>query len=154
LIQVADLYAHNAEYFAAERQSRTSAPGGLVFLCYARADGEFALELARALKERSVNIWVDQWSIEGSNDWDKSIEHALYECERLLIVLSPASVASEEVRGELRTAFDEGKPVVPVLYKKCKIHRRLRLIQHFDFTNSRPDDELMISRLVSSLIGN
>jgi hypothetical protein len=38
------------------------------------------------------------------------------------------------VRSELRVALDEHKRIVPVLYKECRIPRRLKLIQHTNFT--------------------
>lgn len=147
----ADLQIETPIALPAENEIGTTPADGLVFLCYARVDEEFALALAKAIKERGISVWVDQWNIEPSADWDRSIDHALYRCERLLIVLSPASVASEEVRAELRTALEEKKRVVPVLYQECELPRRLRLIQHFDFTDSRPDDDALLGRLVSSL---
>jgi hypothetical protein len=142
------------------RDVRPSAPqqrprsGGLVFLCYARADQDFALPLAQALKERGIRVWVDQWDIQPRDDWDTSIDHALYGCECLLIVLSPASVASEEVKAELRVALDEKKSVLPILYQKCRVPRRLKLIQNFDFTARDPEDEAIIWRLVDCLNRN
>jgi len=93
--------------------------GDHVFLCYARKDEDFVLKLAANLKERGVPVWLDQWDIPPSADWDLTIDDALYDCARFLIVLSPAARASREVRGELRTALDENKPIVPVLYQKC-----------------------------------
>src|SRR5437660_4832616 len=103
--------------------------GGRVFFCYARADQGFAVSLAQQLIERGIGVWLDQWDIPAEADWDKTIDKALRECDRLLIVLSPASVESREVRGELRTALDLGKPILPVLYRPCEIPRQLRLVQ-------------------------
>lgn len=34
-----------------------------VFICYARKDEQFVLELATHLKQRGVPVWVDQWEI-------------------------------------------------------------------------------------------
>ena len=122
-----------------------------VFLCYARKDEDFVLKLAANLKERGAPVWLDQWDIPPSADWDLTIDDALYGCARFLIVLSPASRASREARGELRTALDEDKPIVPVLYQKCRIPRQLKLIQHVDYTSSGPDDETLLGQVLRAL---
>ena len=122
-----------------------------VFVCYARADQAFALPLAEHLKARGVAVFVDQWDIPAEQDWDRSIDRALRECAHLLIVLSPASVDSREVRGELRTALDLGKPVLPVLYQPCEIPRQLRVVQFVDFTGQPPGDEHALSRVLRAL---
>jgi formylglycine-generating enzyme required for sulfatase activity len=125
--------------------------GNHVFIGYAREDSEFVFKLATNLKARGVPIWLDQWDIPYGADWDQSIERALYACACFVIVLSPAAVASDEVRGELYTALEERKPIVPVLYQPCRIPRRLQLIQRVDFTTRSPDEEAALNRLVCDL---
>jgi hypothetical protein len=68
--------------------------------------------LAASLKNRGVPVWLDQWDIPSEADWDLTIDNALYNCSRFLIVLSLKSVESMEVRSELRTALGEKKPIV------------------------------------------
>jgi formylglycine-generating enzyme required for sulfatase activity len=125
--------------------------GDHVFICYAHQDQDFVLKLAANLKERGARVWLDQWDISPSADWDLTIDNALYDCAQFLIVLSPAAVASGEVRGELRTALDENKPIVPVLYQTCRIPRRLKLIQHVDFTACGPDDGDALEQVLRAL---
>jgi hypothetical protein len=125
--------------------------GDHVFICYAREDQGFVLKLAANLKERGARVWLDQWDIPASADWDLTIDNALYDCAQFLIVLSPAAVASGEVRGELRTALDENKPIVPVLYQTCRIPRRLKLIQYVDFTACGPDDGDTLGQVLRAL---
>lgn len=103
-----------------------------VFVSYARADEAFVLQLAEGLKARGVPLWLDQWDIPVSADWDQAIDRALHECGRFVIVLSPASVGSQQVRGELQVALDEKKAIVPLLYRPCRVPRVLRLIQRVD----------------------
>jgi hypothetical protein len=122
-----------------------------VFVCYTRSDQGFVLPLAEALREQEVPIWLDQWDIPASADWDKTIDNALYTCTEFLIILSPAAVESDEVRAELRVALSEQKPIVPVLYKECRIPRRLLLTQRVDFTIRQPNDRLGVSEIVTAL---
>jgi len=48
-----------------------------VFICYARQDQDFVLKLAANLKERGARVWLDQWDISPSADWDLTIDNAL-----------------------------------------------------------------------------
>jgi len=126
--------------------------GDHVFVCYAREDQGFGLKLAGNLKARGVPVWVDQWDIPPTADWDRSIDRALADCARFLIVLSPASVERREVRGELRTALDDNKPIVPVLYQPCLVPRQLKVIQLIDCTSRGADDEAVLEE-VSRAVG-
>jgi TIR domain len=125
--------------------------GDHIFICYARKDQSFVLRLAASLKARGVPVWLDQWNIQEGTDWDQSIDSALHDCTQFLIVLSPVAVASEEVRGELRTALNKKKPVVPVLRQACEMPRQLLLKQYVDFTGCGPDDVATLDRLVRAL---
>jgi len=124
------------------------------FISYAREDQDFVLDLATRLKQRAVPIWLDQWDIPPGADWDQSIDAALHQCDWLIIVLSPAAVASKQVRGELQTALDENKQVVPVLYKASPLPRQLRLIQNVDFSKHGLNDEHAIDQLAQNLRGS
>jgi hypothetical protein len=125
--------------------------GDHIFICYARKDQSFVLRLAASLKARGVPVWLDQWNIQEGTDWDQSIDSALRDCAQFLIVLSTVAVASDEVRGELRTALNKKKPVVPVLRQACEMPRQLLLKQYVDFTGRGPDDVATLDRLVRAL---
>ena len=42
-----------------------------VFICYAREDEAFVLQLGENLKGRGVPVWLDQWDIPPGSDWDR-----------------------------------------------------------------------------------
>lgn len=125
-----------------------------VFICYAREDEEFALQLARMLKASAIRVWVDQWDIPPGANWVKSIDRALEECSTCLVVLSPDSVDSDEVMNEWATVRDEKKPIVPVLYRECHIPYRLRQTQWISFVGLSLDNEDARARLLSVLGGS
>lgn len=107
-----------------------------LFFSYSRADNDFALKLARDLRSEGVNLWVDQLDIAAGDRWDQAVEEALGAAPRLLVILSPDSVASQNVMDEVSLAFDEQKKIVPVLSRRCNIPFRLRRLQHIDLTVS------------------
>jgi hypothetical protein len=125
-----------------------------VYICYAREDQEFVLQLATKLKDVGVLVWLDQWDIPPGADWDHAIDNALHDCTRFLIVLSPEAIASKEVKGELQTALALDKILVPVLRVQCQLPRRLRSIQYADFTNRTPNDKNALNQVVRALQGS
>ena len=87
------------------------------FISYARADGEAA---ARRLHARlvaevpEVPAWLDRLEIEGGVGWWRQIETQLDRAEFLLIVMTPAALASPHTRQEWRAARQRGVCVYPV----------------------------------------
>ena len=105
------------------------------FFSYARNDTEFVLKLAKELRAKGGNLWVDQLDILGGQHWDQAVEQALKSCQGMLAVLSPESVGSNNVMDEVSYALEEGKQVVPILLRSCDIPFRLRRVQYIDFTS-------------------
>ncbi|MEO5742124.1 MAG: toll/interleukin-1 receptor domain-containing protein, partial [Vicinamibacterales bacterium] len=104
------------------------------FVCYARADSSFVLPLTIYLRARGIPIWMDA-DIPPGADWDSNIDEQLRTCSSFLLVMSPAAAASAEVRGELRRALNQAKPIIPVLYQPCDIPRQLLNVQYLDFSS-------------------
>jgi hypothetical protein len=103
------------------------------FFSYCREDSDFALRLAEDLKAAGANVWIDQLDIEPGQRWDRAVEDALNNCPRMLVILSPVSVKSDNVRDEISVALRKQKTVIPVLYRDCDIPLRLERHQHIDF---------------------
>lgn len=104
------------------------------FFSYARRDSEFVLKLAKELREVGAILWLDQLDILGGQRWDRAIEEALGACQGMIVVLSPESLASNNVMDEVSYALEAGKLVVPILLRSGTIPFRLRRVQHVDFT--------------------
>jgi TIR domain/PEGA domain len=122
-----------------------------VFVSYAREDEAFVLRLASALKARGIPIWLDQWDISPGADWDRTIDRALRESGKVIVILSPNAVASRQVRAEVQVAVDaEEKAIFPVLYRDCEVPRTLALYQRCDFRNSC-NFEPKLARLAKAL---
>ena len=105
------------------------------FVSYVREDSKFALRLASDLRAVGVNLWLDQLDILGGDRWDRAIESALNSCPCMIAIMSPESLASTNVMDEVSFALEEGKLVVPVLLRSCKVPFRLRRLQYVDFSN-------------------
>ena len=107
------------------------------FISYSRKDKEFALQFARELKSAGHLVWLDQLDIPTGARWDDAVERALRECEIFLVILTAASISSENVKDEIGYAIDHGKRIMPVLLEECDIPLRLRRFQYVDFTTMK-----------------
>jgi hypothetical protein len=105
------------------------------FISYSRSDQAFALRFAQDLKTAGVEVWVDQLDIPIGQNWDRSVEAAVRECEGFVIILSPRSAASEHVADEVACALEDHKHIIPILIEKCTIPMRLARLQFIDATS-------------------
>src|SRR5262249_53243878 len=121
---------------------------GKFFFSYARADSEFVLKLADDLRSVGTDLWLDKLDIPGGVRWDRAVEEALHASPCLLVVLSPASVASNNVMDEVSFGLESDKRIVPILFKDCTIPFRLRRVQYIDFRAGYDDG---LKRLVQAL---
>jgi hypothetical protein len=110
------------------------------FISYSRTNSAFAVRLAKDLKSAGYDVWLDQLDIPTGTRWDDQIETALETCTTFMIILSPESMQSQNVKDEIGFAIDTGKNILPVKIKSADIPLRLRRFQYVDFTN-RPYEE-------------
>ena len=103
------------------------------FVSYSRADTDFVLRLCQDLRAAGASIWLDKLDIHPGEEWDQAIERGLSECGRMLVVLSPKSVTSENVLDEIGYALSKKKPIIPVLYRDCEVPYRLNRLEYVDF---------------------
>jgi TPR repeat protein len=118
------------------------------FVSYSRDDWEFVLRLAKDLKAQGAKVWMDKLDIRPGQTWADEIQNAVDSCSKMLIVLSPDSVASRNVQAEVGYAISEGKGIIPIFYRQCNIPFRLLPYQYADF---RRDYTIGLQELVSSL---
>lgn len=109
---------------------------GRIFVSYSRADQSFAMPLAKRLRGEGFDVWFDQLDIRAGSRWDREVQAALTAAAIVLVILSPASVASENVLDEISYALDHRKTLVPVRMADCDTPLRLARIQYVDFTGN------------------
>lgn len=105
------------------------------FISYSRANSDFAVRLAKDLKSAGYDIWLDQLDIQTGARWDDEIEIALEACTTFMIILSPESMQSQNVKDEIGYAIDAGKDILPVKLKSGDMPFRLKRFQYVDFTD-------------------
>lgn len=122
-----------------------------VFISYSRTNEAFARKLAIALSELGADVWIDIEDIPVGMKWSSAIQEGLDSADAMLLIVSPASMESDNVEDEWHYFMDADKPVIPILYEPAKIHFQLNRLQWIDFHN-RPFD-LALDELVAHLNG-
>ena len=118
------------------------------FFSYARSDAAFVLKVAQQLRRLGRKVWVDQLDIPKGARWDEAVEGALRASPCLMVVLSPASVKSQNVLDEVAFALDEKRPVLPILLQPVVLPFRLKRLQYIDFTG---DYDAAFEQMVAAL---
>jgi len=119
----------------------------MIFISYSRVNSDFAVRLAKDLELAGINAWIDQSDIPTGTRWDDALEKAIDESSVFLVLLSPESTSSANVKDEIGYALDRGMRILPVLIKPCAVPIRLRRFQYVDFTNhpyERSLDEIKV----------
>src|SRR5712692_9289552 len=91
-------------------------PKQAVFISYSHSDENWAREFAKNLRDRGLDVWLDQ-SIRPGEQWQDAIEKGLRESNLMVCIVTPDSVSkpSASLFFELGAAIGLGKRVVPVI---------------------------------------
>lgn len=96
------------ESFITQMQSLVGAEDGIqfysCFISYSFADEEFARRLHGRMRDANLRVWFAPEDVQGGKKLHEQIETAIRMYDKLLIVLSEASLQSEWVMTELRKA--------------------------------------------------
>jgi hypothetical protein len=92
-----------------------------VFISYSRRDLPFVTQLYQELTARNIPTWFDQSSIEVADHWRTSIVKGIKEADVFVLVLSPESLASVNVRKEVDLAERYKKTIIPLRWIKSDI---------------------------------
>lgn len=89
-----------------------------VFISYSRADLAFTNELVAALESSAdFEILIDRVGIGHGEAWRERLGRLIVECDTLVFVLSPDSVASDVCAWEIGEAQRLSKRIIPVLWR-------------------------------------
>lgn len=108
-----------------------------VFISYKRTDwDEFVHPLVDILHQHGIRYWVDQYLLEGGDDWLDEINRALATCRRMILCMSPAALESRHVKLEYRYFFNNagaGKTLYPVMCRPTPLPAELQVINYYPY---------------------
>lgn len=97
-----------------------------VFLSHAHADNQFAHQLAAALSQRDIRVWVDEYELRIGDSVIERVSQAITDGDFLLAIISPASHRSKWCQQELAWAATRGVQdkrvvVLPIRFRNAKM---------------------------------
>jgi non-specific serine/threonine protein kinase len=117
-----------------------------LFISYARKDREQVMPWVHRLQAVGVTVWVDESGIDAALRWSQEIVEAIEGCQAFVLMMSPASVASEHVTREVSLAMDSEKRILPLFLEPTTVPVALRYplagLQHLDLFRGGSEENL------------
>ena len=89
-----------------------------VFLSHNSSDKPAVRELAQALQQRGLKVWLDEWELPPGQPWQPAVEKIIGEVRSAAVLVGPSGLGPWE-EPEMRACLDEFTrrklPVIPVL---------------------------------------
>ena len=116
-------------------------PRHRIFVSHSHLDNDFGTELTQdlrhALKDESAIFYDILGGLHGGETWWEKIVEELVARDVFLLILSSDAMASPWVRREINMALNEGKYILPVLYRSCTVRPDLKILQIISFLANR-----------------
>ena len=85
-----------------------------IFISYSSKDREKAEQLTELLVSAGLSVWIDKQGIGAATSWSGEISKAIEDCKALVLLLSPTSIESDNVRKEVSLAAERKKKILPL----------------------------------------
>jgi hypothetical protein len=122
-----------------------------VFLSYSREDRHVADKIAHDLTDSGIEVWYDANLLIGAN-WRDEISRNLQSAVAVILLLSPASIASESVKAEWGYALQHSTRIFPVRIPRTglppDVPEELKNLNYLDLGENY---ELALARLVTEI---
>ncbi|MGB7338864.1 MAG: TIR domain-containing protein [Phototrophicaceae bacterium] len=105
-----------------------------IFISFSQRDNRYMATMRENLIRIGYKPWIDPKPRPGQ-DWRFEIDDAIRSADAVLVIVSPAAAESVYVTYEWSLAIGLDVPVIPVIFSKAKMHPRLHMLEHFDFTS-------------------
>ena len=84
------------------------------FISHSSADDRFVARLYKRMQRARLRVWNDVYEMQGGKEIVTQLTRAIHRHDRLLLVLSPASMRSRWVKKELKAAIENGQTLFPI----------------------------------------
>ncbi|MFN8001954.1 MAG: TIR domain-containing protein [Acidobacteriota bacterium] len=120
-----------------------------VFISYARPDQSVAEKVEAFLTAAGVRVFRDTRGIHPGDNWDMTIEQALRDSQRMVLLLSASSMPyRKEVHREWFYFDQQRKPIYPLYVADCELHTRLFA---YNYVDARRDLQGALEKILADL---
>jgi pSer/pThr/pTyr-binding forkhead associated (FHA) protein len=124
-----------------------------IYVAYERSEWEsISAPLLLSLQDAGLHVWVDQYLVQGSDEWRAAVEQALHECWLMVLVVSEKSLESPYVRLQYRHFLKRSKPIIPMLYADAKAPTELSKMRaiSYDSSNGRKSFHKLVFEIMQT----
>jgi flagellar basal body-associated protein FliL len=124
-----------------------------VFISYSNEDKSVADAVCSGLETAGIRCWIAPRDILPSEEFDDAIIRAIIDAKLVVVIFSSSIFDSKWAKGEIQTAFDKGKPIIPFRIELVEPQGGLELLlgrKHW-LDALTPPLELHIEKLVQSV---
>ena len=114
------------------------------FVSYSSADRARVFGITGVLEAQGIPLWLDRRSISGGRRWTTEIVRGVEDAAVLVVMCSPASVASRNVQQEVQLAWESERRILPVIVEQVELPAELRYAlagQQWVEVRERPEEE-------------
>jgi hypothetical protein len=86
-----------------------------VFISYSHDDAEWARKFAEALRDQSVDVWLDTWQVHPGDSFPEALEAGLRSSDVIVPILSAINARRPNMLFELGVALGMGKRLIPIV---------------------------------------
>ena len=97
-----------------------------IFTSYSRRDTETVDTIVGKMTQAGIHVWLDRADIKAGNTWRVQIVQAIDTCAAFVLMLSPNSAASDNVRREIDLTQDSGRTIFAVKLEPVKLPAEIR----------------------------
>jgi len=114
-----------------------------IFASYSREDQAQVFPIVDKLRERGLNIWIDQEGIHGAKLWSQEIVNAIDNSKVFILFASTKAFLSKNVTKELALASESDKHILPIFIEDAEIPAAMKYqlagIQHLVHEQGQTD---------------
>jgi formylglycine-generating enzyme required for sulfatase activity len=121
-----------------------------VFISYQRDSEAVARELYERLNAAGFDVWQDVHNIRHTARWSVEINRALHDCERIVVLLTPKSMDSDEVFNEWFFFYNQRKPIHCLMVEQVTPHYQLVPFQYLLWTGADKRDWVRLTAELQS----
>jgi hypothetical protein len=108
-----------------------------IFMSYSRREVGFVDDLTNHLEKENHTVWLDYRSLVPGKPWLDQIHEGIVNSNVILLVVSKASMASDNVELEWRKVLEEkGKRIILLVFEAVDLPQELEKFEWVDFRGS------------------
>jgi hypothetical protein len=107
--------------------------GKNIFMSYSRREVGFVDDLVRNLEQAGHEVWLDYRNLIPGRPWQDQIYQGIQNADVILLVVSKASVSSQNVEVEWRRVLDQNKRIILLIFEAVDLPKELERYEWVDF---------------------